>query len=483
MEQIQHVIDGESTPSVQGETFPVIDPSTGLQYAEASFGTAADVDIAVESAQRAFDDGRWRRLSGRSRSAILRRCAELIESRQEEIAKLESRDSGKPLHMAQAEVAETASLFDYYAGLTEESLGNVYSQPDGYFAYSTREPYGVVGAIAPWNYPFQLAAWKFVPALVAGNTVVLKMAEQTPVTTTTLALLCLEAGLPPGVVNVVHGDGPTTGAALAAHPGVPKITFTGSTETGRAILRAGAEHIKSVHLELGGKTANIVLDDADLDQALDGSLFTSFNNSGQICTSGSRLLVQESIADEFVDRLVTRANDIVLGDPLNAATQMGPLVSAEQYERVRTYIELAHESGARRIAGSEVDGAGYFVRPTIFDQVQPAMRIAQEEIFGPVLSVIRFADVDEAVSIANQVVYGLAATIWTNNLRRSFELAARLEAGIVWTNCPHYLSWNVPYEGHKVSGLGEDLGKEALSTFTQLKVNYVAHGGQVTGWA
>jgi len=484
MERILHVIDGVEVGSVDGETFPVIDPATGEQYAEAAFGKEPDVNAAVASALSAFEEGRWSQLPSSERASTLRRCAQLILERSDTIGAVESRDSGKPLLQACEEVREMAGLLDYYAGLLDEPIGTVYSQPEGYFTYSERVPYGVVGALAPWNYPFQLAVAKVVPALAAGNTVVLKMAEQTPASTSILALLALEAGVPPGVFNVVHGDGETTGAALVSHPDVPKLTFTGSTATGRLIMKAASEHIKSVHLELGGKTANIVLDDADLDQAVAGTLFTSFANSGQICTSGSRLLLQESIADRFTDRLLEGVDRIVVGDPSDPRTTLGPLISREQYERVQGYIALAEEAGARRLTRRSAIPrlAGYFVEPTVFDQVDPGMRVAQEEIFGPVLSVIRFGDLDEAVRIANGVAYGLAATVWTNDLRRSFTLSKQLQAGIVWTNCPHFMTWNVPYEGHRLSGLGEDQGKEALMEFTQMKVNYVAYSGQVMAW-
>jgi len=484
MERIRHVIDGVEVSSVDGDSFAVIDPATGEQYAEAAFGKAVDVDAAVASAKTAFEEGRWSSLPSSERAATLRRCAELVVERSDAIGATESRDSGKPLQQACEEVREMAGLFHYYAGLLEEPLGTVYSQPEGYFTFSERVPYGVVGALAPWNYPFQLAVAKVVPALAAGNTVVLKMAEQTPASTSVLALLALEAGVPPGVFNVVHGDGETTGAALAAHPDVPKLTFTGSTETGRRIMRAAAEHIKSVHLELGGKTANIVLDDADLEQAVAGTLFTSFANTGQICTSGSRLLLQESIADEFLDRLLHGLDRLRVGDPSDPRTVLGPLISREQYDRVQAYIRLGEEAGARRLTPhpASLPGSGYFVPPTVFDQVDPSMRIAQEEIFGPVLSVLRFTDLEDAIRIANGVVYGLAATVWTNDLRRSFTLSKQLQAGIVWTNCPHFMTWNVPYEGHRLSGLGEDQGKEALREFTQLKVNYIAHAGQVSTW-
>ena len=484
MDEILHVIDGEVTASADGATFAVEDPATATQYATAAFGKHADVDRAVRAAWAAFDGGEWRRKDGASRSTTLRAIAQLIRDRGDEIAEVESRDTGKPIAQARMEVVGTAGLVDYYAGVTQESLGTVYEQPAGFFAYSKREPYGVVGAIAPWNFPFQLAAWKVIPALAVGNSVVLKMAEQTPASSTLFAQLCLDAGLPPGALNVVHGDG-TTGASLVAHPDVPKLTFTGSTAVGKAILRSAADHVKSVHLELGGKTPNIVFDDAPLDAAVAGSLFTSFFNSGQICTAGSRLLVAEGIADRFLDQYLERASRIRVGDPLDEATHMGPLISATQHRTVTDYIEVGLAAGATRSLGDQpIDTpGGYYIAPTVFEGVTADMRIAQEEIFGPVVSVIRFDDEDEAVDIANGVMYGLAATVWTSDIGRSMRMADRLDAGVIWTNCPHHLTWNVPYEGHKASGLGEDLGTEALRTFTRLKVHYVAYDVQTNGWA
>jgi acyl-CoA reductase-like NAD-dependent aldehyde dehydrogenase len=482
-----HFIDGQEVPSQSGRTFPTIDPASGGELAEVAFGEAADIDRAVGAARRAFDDGGWSRLGPGERAKRLRRLGELIHDDADRIGEIESRDTGKPRAQATAEVHLGADFFIYFAGHAELPDGRTYPSDAGYFVYSRREPYGVVGAISPWNYPFLLACWKTAPALAVGNSVILKMAEQTPLSTSTLGPLTLEAGLPAGVFNIVHGDGPTTGAALVAHPGVPKLTFTGSTATGQAILRSAADHVKSVHLELGGKTPNIVFGDADLDQAISGSLFTAFYNTGQICTSGSRLLVQASDTERIVDAFVERARKIRVGDPGDASTQLGPLISDEQYQRVTGYIEEGKRAGARLALGggrSSVPVAdGYYVEPTIFVDVKPEMRIAKEEIFGPVLSVLTFQDEDEAVRIANDVMYGLAATIWTTNLGRAFRMAERLDSGIIWTNCPHYLPVNVPYEGHKLSGLGEDLGVEARDTFTHLKTHCINFGGGKLEWA
>ncbi len=409
---VRHLIGGIEVDSVSGKTFPSINPSTAEVIAEVAEGNAEDVDRAVRSAQKAFDQGPWKRLSATERSKLLLRVAQIISSRIEELSKIDTIDCGKPITDNRGDVAACAEIFQYYAGVSQNIRSTVIADQPGYHQYTLREPYGVVACIAPWNFPFAQSCIKLAPALAAGNTVVLKMAEQTPLSTLELGKICLEAGIPEGVVNVVHGFGSTAGAALVSHPLVRKISFTGSSAVGKEIMRVAAEGLKSITLELGGKTPNIVFDDADLEQALSGVLFTSFFNMGQICTTGSRLLLGDKIAHEFLDELVHRARQIAVGDPMEEKTKLGPLVSEEQYRKVAGYIDSGLEEGARLIMGSGKPNVptrlrkGYFLEPTIFGGVNMKMKIAREEIFGPVLSVMTFKDEEEAIRIANDVSYG-----------------------------------------------------------------------------
>jgi acyl-CoA reductase-like NAD-dependent aldehyde dehydrogenase len=482
MEVVGHVINGAEVASTSGRTFATVDPSTGEDYATVAFGTPEDVDRAVLGAQATFEAGTWRWMPPGERARTIRAIASRIRAHVDEIAEADAHDMGKPIANAVSEVYFAADYADYFAALCELPDGRTYPSDRGYFVYSRREPYGVVGAISPWNYPIGLAVVKTVPALAVGNSVVLKMAEQSPRSTSIYARLCREAGLPNGALNVVHGDGPVTGAALVAHPDVRKITFTGSTAVGREILASAAKQIKSVHLELGGKTANIVFGDAALDEAIPGSMLAAFYNTGQICTSGSRMLVDRRIVDDFVDALVERSRSLRIGPSTDSETQVGPLVSAAQLERVTNYIAEGRRSGAELVAGGDrakVEGheRGFFIEPTVFRNVDPTSRIAQEEIFGPVLSVLTFDDEDEAVRLANGVTYGLATMVWTTDLGRAFRMAERLDSGIVWTNCPEYVPINAPYEGRKLSGMGEDTGIEVQATFTQLKTHYMKYDG------
>lgn len=466
-----HFIDGKEVASRSGRTFASIDPATGAELAQVAFGEAEDVDAAVDAARRTYESGAWAKLSPGERAKRLRRLADLIHEHADRIGAIESRDTGKPLGQATAEVHVGADFFTYFAGHAELPDGRTHPADAGYFVYSKREPYGVVGAISPWNYPFLLACWKTAPALAVGNSVVLKMAEQTPLSTSELAKLTLEAGLPAGTFNVVHGDG-STGAAIVAHPRVPKLTFTGSTAVGQAILRSAADHVKSVHLELGGKTPNLIFSDADIDQAIAGSLFTAFYNTGQICTSGSRLLVQRSNADAVIERFVERASKIKVGDPGDAGVQLGPLVSAEQEARVTGYIQAGLEGGARLALGggraSVPVAGGYYVEPTIFVDVTPDMRIAKEEIFGPVLSILPYDTVDEVIDRANDTVYGLASYIQAKDLDKAREAAARMRSGNVYINYPVWDA-GLPFGGYKQSGNGREYAEYGLEDFLEIK--------------
>lgn len=469
---MQMVIGDSVKPSTSGAWLDIINPATEQVQARVPEASAEDVNQAVRSARRAFDDGRWTNLNPAQRGKLLYALGELIEKNAEELALLETQDMGKPYQDAlTGDVPATLEFLRFYAGYCDKIRGSqVPCGPDKH-VYLVREPLGVVAGIIPWNFPLAIAMQKLAPALACGNTLVLKPAEQSPRSAIRLGELCLEAGIPPGVVNVVTGLGDTVGAALAAHPDVDKISFTGSTEVGKLIMHAAADQLRKVTLELGGKTANIIFRDADIPAALASTVMTSCYNSGQICTTGSRLVVDQKIHDEFVDRLTTRMKKLKIGDPMQPDTKLGPLVSREQYEKVNHYIALGKNDYSPIVCGSkESDLAqGFYVSPTIFDHVDPQARIAQEEIFGPVISVIDFADEEEAVRVANQTNYGLATALWTNDLGRAHRLASRMDSGFVWINCNNYWVSSIPYEGHRQSGVGVDMGLEAVESYTKLK--------------
>lgn len=475
MREIGHIIDGKEVASATGKKFLTINPATEEPLAEVAEGGPEDVDRAVRSARRAFDEGPWRTMPPWERGRLLGRVAEIIRRKNDELAMLDALDCGKPIKDNKyGDVPLCARIFEYYAGVPDKVAGKVFPSEQPFFNYSIREPYGVVVGIVPWNYPFMNSCIKLAPALAAGNTMVLKMAEQTPLSTVELGKICLEAGIPPGVVNVVNG-GPETGAALTVHPLINKISFTGSTEVGKKILHAAAERILPVTLEMGGKSPSVVFADADQDQAVAGVLFSGFFNAGQICTTGSRLLIEESIADEFIEKLSKKVATLRIGDPINEETDLGPLVSRIQYEKVQKYIQIGRSEGAdTHFAGNGSNPKrGYYVSPVIFTKVTADMRIAQEEIFGPVLSVLTFRGEAEAIALANGVAYGLAASIWTNNLGRAFRVGRAIQAGMVWTNTVEYWEPSVPYGGQKQSGLGEDFGLEAYHTYTKAKSVFV----------
>jgi phenylacetaldehyde dehydrogenase len=472
----QLFINGQWTDAASGKTFETPNPATGTTLARVAEGDAEDIDRAVQAARKAFDDGPWGRITPSERGRIIWRIGDLILEHAEELAQLESLDNGKPYAVALgADVPLAADLFHYMAGWATKIEGNSinisvpYMPGANFHSYTLREPVGVVGQIIPWNFPLLMAAWKLGPALTTGNTVVLKPAEQTPLTAIRLAGLIAEAGVPEGVVNVVSGFGETAGAALAAHPLVDKVAFTGSTEVGKLIVHAAAGNLKKVTLELGGKSPNIVFDDAS-PEAVAGAASAIFFNHGQCCVAGSRLFVQQSRFDEVVEGVSEIAKSIKLGPGMNADTQMGPLVSDEQLRRVTGYLESGKEDGATAVTGGGRWGdTGYFVEPTVITNARPDMKIVREEIFGPVVVAAPFQSLDEIAAAANDSDYGLGAGIWTQDISKAHALAKKLRAGTVWINCYNVFDASLPFGGYKQSGWGREMGHEVLEAYTEVK--------------
>ena len=468
------LIDGQMVDAASGETFETVSPATNEVIGRVAKAGKEDVDRAVAAARKAFDDGRWSRMTPLERSNRMRKVAQIIRERVDELAELETLNCGKIIVESRADVLNSANCIEYYANLTGQIWGETIPMNGPLFDYTVREPIGVCAQIIPWNFPLLMAAWKIAPALAAGNTIVLKPASNTPITAVILGQICLEAGIPDGVLNVLTGPGRVIGAALCEHPDVDKVAFTGETETGREILRMSAGTIKKVSLELGGKSPNIVFPDADVDEAVRGSLFAVFTNAGQRCTARTRLFLHESIHDKFMADFVAQTAKIRIGDPLDWETQMGPVISPTQCNRVLSFVEKARSEGAdlahggRKVDTGELK-AGNFVEPTIFDQVSNDMTIAQEEVFGPVLSVIPFKEEEEVIALANNVIYGLAATIWTNDLKCAHNLAAAIRAGNVSINYPTVNPPEAPFGGYKQSGIGRELSRHALDLYTQVK--------------
>lgn len=467
------LIDGKWVDARSGETFQTLNPATGKVLTEVAWAGVIDVDLAVQSARRAFEGGPWPRMTAGERSRLLFKLGELMLSHADELAELEAVDAGKPLGEARAvDVPVAAEVIQYYAGWASKVTGQTLPMRGNAFVYTLREPVGVVGAIVPWNFPLLLATWKVGPALATGCTVVLKPAELTPLTALKLGELALEAGIPPGVLNVVPGDGKTTGNALVEHAGVDKIAFTGSTAVGQEIMRKAAGSLKRLTLELGGKSPNVIFADADLESAARGAISGIFYNKGEVCAAGSRILVERKVSAELIEKMKSRANKLTQGDTLDPRTRLGPQTSQAQMDKVLRYVAQGKAEGAELVLGGERNaqaGSGYFVQPTIFANANNDMAIAQEEIFGPVATVIPFDDVEQALRDANGTRYGLAAGVWTRDVKKAHLVARALKAGTVWVNCYNLYDPAAPFGGYKQSGFGRDLGEDALHGYLETK--------------
>ena len=476
--ELKLLIGNRWVASASGKTFATINPSTGEEICEVAEADAADVEQAVRAARSAFEHGPWRSMRASERGRLLHRLADLIESNGDELARLESLDNGKPVSVAKAvDVAKTVACYRYFAGWADKVHGKTIPIDGDFLCYTRHEPIGVVGQIIAWNFPMLMMAWKLAPALATGNTVVLKPAEQTPLTALRIGELILEAGFPEGVVNVVPGFGPTAGAAIASHMDVDKVAFTGSTEVGHLIMEAAAKsNLKPVTLELGGKSPNIIFADVDLDAAVEGAHMGLFSNQGQSCCAGSRVFVEETIYDQFVERSIARASKRIVGDPFDPRTELGPLVDQTQFDKVMGYVESGrNERATLACGGNRIGNRGYFIQPTVFADVQDDMQIAREEIFGPVMSIISFKSLDEVISRANRTKYGLAAAVWTRDIKKALAVANGVRAGTVWVNCYNVMDTRAPFGGFKQSGIGRELGEYGLQQYTQVKSVIAKH--------
>jgi len=473
----QLFINGEWRDAAAGKTIEVVNPATEEVIAEVASAERGDIDAAVAAARAALD-GPWGKMSARERGRLVWNVGEKLLQKADEIARLETLHNGKPIFESrQIEVPAAAECFQYYAGWADKIHGETVPVKGNYLTYTLREPVGVVAAIVPWNFPLLLTAWKVAPALACGNTVIVKPASQTPLTALALAEIAAEVGIPAGVINVITGPGSSVGQMIVEHPGIDKIAFTGDTSTGKGIMKGSADTLKRITLELGGKSPNIVFPDADLDAAIRGATTGIFYGKGEVCAAGSRLLVDRSIRSEFIDKVAARAKKMAPGDPLDPKTRLGAISSKKQLENDLRYIEIAKREGAQLVAGgARADigtGKGYFLQPTIFDGVTPEMTIAREEIFGPVLAAIEFADVDEAIARANDSNYGLAAAVWTKDIKKAHHVARRLQAGTVWINTYNVYDTAAPFGGYKQSGFGREMSMHALEHYTQVKSVWV----------
>lgn len=482
----QLLIGGEWVDSVSGETFESINPADGSVNAVVAKANAEDVDRAVKAARKAFESGPWAEMTPSDRGRLLYKVAQRLWNELDYLAEIESRDNGVTInenrHIAMPAMVD---VLEFYAGLANKIQGDTLASPANRLNFTLKEPLGVIGAIIPWNFPLMIGMWKIAPALAAGNTIVIKPSEYTPTSILEMARIFEEEGVPAGVINVVPGFGPDAGNALAAHTDVDKVTFTGSTATGKLVMQAASSNLKQVGLELGGKNPNIIFDDANIENAVNGSMLGIYMAQGQVCASGSRMFVQESIYDEFMEAFVKKAESIRVGDPLDPQTQMGPQVSQPQLEKIENLVQSGLDEGAKLLIGGErshKDKGGYFYTPTILENVTNEMRIAREEIFGPVLSVIRFKDEDDVIEKANDTLYGLTAGVWTENMKRAHKVIRGVKAGTIYVNTMSMLDSNAPHGGTKQSGFGKDLGIEALDMYTQTKNVWMELGDKHLDW-
>lgn len=466
----QLVLGGERSPAADGATFGVIEPATGKPFAEVAQAGVEDARRAVQLAYRAFEEGSWPRLSATERGRVLQRTATLVRERLEALALIEARNAGKPIRDARGEIGLVANVFEYWGGAANKIFGETIPVQDAGLEVTLREPVGVCALITPWNFPLVIASWKIAPALACGNTVVVKPAQLTPLSILALADILMEAGLPPNVLSVLPGPGATVGNTLATHPLVSKVSFTGSTQVGSQIMRLCADNITRVSLELGGKAANVIFADADLDRCVESSVFSVFGNCGQDCCARSRILVQRPIYDEFITRFKSRTTALIVGQPLEEASEIGPLISSEQRQRSLDYVKLGQEEGAQLVSGGSIGKEdGYFMQPTLLVDVNNQMRVAREEIFGPVVCIIPFESEEEALRLTNDTPYGLSGSVWTQNLGRALRVARGIRAGVLSVNSSHSVHTEAPFGGYKQSGFGREMGMHAAQLYTEVK--------------